>query len=247
MHVADARIVAGHDDAGAGLKATQEHFAGVKIGRRYADCDRRRARGAADLKRDGGSDLAAKRVDRAERTIVGRQDFIADQNASLMRRRALDRAGHESAALAVGLGECPDPRIGHVALRERPVEATMLERADEYVGELIIGGILWRIKMSVGGSELPQHRIDRGRRVLPRARGDHLRTVAGLDRLPVEAVQARIVEAIARQLPDLVEVRRIQPRPEIVELASGLGARRPGAECGGARHQSQNIPARRFH
>ena len=247
MHVADARIVAGDDDAGAGLKATQEHFAGVKIGRRYADRDRRRARGAADLKRDGGSDPAAEGVDRAERTIVGRQDFIADQNASLMRGRALDRAGHESAALAVGLGEGPDSRIGHVALRERPVEAAMLERADEYVGELIIGRILWRIIMSVGGSELPEHRIDRDRRVLPRARGDHLRTVAGLDRLPVEAVQARIVEAVAHQLPDLVEVRRIQPRPKVVELAPGLSARRPGAERGGARHQSQNIPARRFH
>ena len=49
MHVADARIVAGDDDAGAGLKAVQEHFAWVKIGRRYADGHRRCACRAADL------------------------------------------------------------------------------------------------------------------------------------------------------------------------------------------------------
>ena len=164
-----------------------------------------------------------------------------------MRGRALDYPGYERAALAVGLGERPDPRIGHLAVREQPLEATMLERAGEDVGELIIGRILRRIVMGVGGAELRQHRIDRDRRFLARARGDRLRAVARLDRLPVEAVQARIVEAVAHQLPDLIEVRRIRARPEIVGLAPGLSARRQGAEGGRPRRESQNIPARRFH
>ena len=219
----------------------------MKIGRRHADGDGRRARHAADLKRDGSSDLAAERVDRAERTTVRRQDFIADQNPGLMRGRALDYPGYERAPLAVGFGERPDPRIGHLAVREQPPEAMMLERAGEDVGELIIGRILRRIVTGVGGAELRQHRIDRDRRVLPRARGDRLRTVARLDRLPVEAVQARIVEAVAHQLPDLIEVRRIRPRPKIVELAPGLSARRQGAGGSRPHHESQNIPARRFH
>ena len=94
---------------------------GSKIGRRYADRDRLCARRAADLKRDGDPDLAAEGVDRAEWTAVGQHDLIADQNASLMRRRALDCASHENAALAVSLGECPDPRIGDLAFREHPV------------------------------------------------------------------------------------------------------------------------------
>ena len=95
----------------------------------------------------------------------------------------------------------------------------MLERADEDVGELVIGRILRSIIMRVGGAELRQHRIDRDRRLLPRARGDRLRTIARFNLLPVEAVQARIVETVAHELPDLVEVRRVQPRPEIAGLA----------------------------
>ena len=123
----------------------------------------------------------------------------------------------------------------------------MLERADEYVGELIIGRIIRRIIMRVRGAEFGQHRIDRDRRLLPRGRGDRLRTVARFDFLPVEAVQARIVEAVANELRDLVEVCRVQARPEIAGLAPGLSACRPGAERGRPRGESQNIPARRFH
>ena len=66
------------------FKAAQEHLVRVKIGRRYADGDGRGARRAADLERDGRSDLAAERIDRAERAIVDRHDFVAEQNASLM-------------------------------------------------------------------------------------------------------------------------------------------------------------------
>ena len=71
MHVSNVGLVRS-DDPRALFKAAQEHLVGAKIGRRYADRDRRAAGGAADLKRDGGSNLAAEGADRAERTIVRR-------------------------------------------------------------------------------------------------------------------------------------------------------------------------------
>src|SRR3984957_10516356 len=54
MHVSDAGLVRS-DDPRALFKAAQEHLIGAKIGRRYADRDRRAAGGAADLKRNGRS------------------------------------------------------------------------------------------------------------------------------------------------------------------------------------------------
>ena len=114
----------------------------------------------------GLTDLAAERIDGMERAIVHRHDFVAEQNARPMRGRAFDDSGYERAALIVGLGEHANSGIGHVRAREDPIEAAMLERACENVGELVIGGILGRIIMSVGGVELGQHRVDYSRSVL---------------------------------------------------------------------------------
>ena len=122
----------------------------------------------------------------------------------------------------------------------------MLERAGENVGELVIGGLLRRVIMRVGGAELRQHRIDHARRFLSIARGGGLRAIARAHRLPVEAVQARVVEAVAHELPDLVERRLIWPGGEVVGLAGRLSACRPRAERS-RRRKSQDIPARCFH
>ena len=189
--------------------------------------------------------LEHRGLDRAERAIVRRQDFIADQNAALMRRRALDCAGHECAAEGVDLGERPDPRIGDLALREHPLEAAMLERAHEDVGELIIGGILRCIIMRVGGAEVREHRIDHDRRFFSIVSGGGLRAVARAHGLPVKAVQARVVEAVAHEFPGFVERRLIWSGRNVVRLARDLSACRPGAER--SRRKSQDIPARCFH
>ena len=126
-----------------------------------------------------------------------------------MRGRALDDPGYEDAALIVGLGEHANSWIGYLSPGEDPLEAAMLEREDENIGELVIGWILWRVVMGVGGAELRQHRVDDDRRVFPRARGCRVRAEADTLLLPVEAIEAGIVEAVAHQLPDLVEVRLI--------------------------------------
>ena len=141
MHVSDVGLVR-NDDPRALFKAAQEHLVRVQIGRRYADRDRRGAGGAADLKRDGRSNLAAEGADRAERAAVRRHDLVAEQNAGRVRGRALDDPGHECAALIVYLGEHADPRIGNVPLWEDPIEAAMLERAHENICELVIGRLV---------------------------------------------------------------------------------------------------------
>ena len=55
----------------------------------------------------------------------------------------------------------------------------MLKRAGENVGELIIGGILRRVKMGVGGAELRQHGVDDGRRVFRERRATPLEDGSG--------------------------------------------------------------------
>ena len=205
MHIPDAGLVRG-DDLCAVFKAAQEHFVRVKIGGRHAERDRRRAGRAPDLERHRRSHLAAKRVDGMERAIVRRYDLVAEKKAGLMRWRALDHPGEECAALVVGLGEHANSGIRNVPSRKHPLEPAMLERAGENVGELVIGRLLGRIVMGVGGAELGQHRIDDARRVLTGAGGRRLRPETRALFLPVEAVEAGIVEAIAHELPDLVEV-----------------------------------------
>ena len=69
-----------------------------------------------------------------------------------MRGRALDHPGDECAALVVGAREHADSRIGHVALGKDTLEAAMRKRADEYVGQLVIGRFLRRVEMGVGGA-----------------------------------------------------------------------------------------------
>ena len=85
----------------------------------------------------------------------------------------------------------------------------MLERENENIRELVIGGILRRVVVGVGGAKLRQHRVDDHRRVFRRARGCRVRAEADALLLPIEAIEAGIVEAVAHQLPDLVEVRLI--------------------------------------
>ena len=62
-----------------------------------------------------------------ERAVVRRQDLVAEQEAGLMRRGALDHAGHEGPPLIVGLGEDPDAGIGHFAVRKDTLQPSMLE------------------------------------------------------------------------------------------------------------------------
>ena len=138
-----------------------------------------------------------------------------------MRRPALDDPGYEGAALIVGLGEHANSRIGHLPSGEDPLEAAMLERAHENIRELVIGRILCRVEMGVGGPQLRQHRVDDEGRLFPGARGCRIRAEADALLLPVEAIEAGIVEAVAHQLPDLVERRLIDP----ADVASGW----PGA------------------
>jgi hypothetical protein len=128
-----------------------------------------------------------------------------------MRRRALDDPGYERAALIVGLGEHANSRIGDLSPGEDTLEAAMLERAHENIRELVIGWILCRVEMGVRGAELRQHRVDDDGRVFPGARGCRIRAEADTLLLPVEAIEAGIVEAVAHQLPDLVEGCLIWP------------------------------------
>ncbi len=153
--------------------------------------------------------MPAEGGDRAERPLVRRYDFIAEQNARLVCGRALDNPGYECAPLIVGLGEHANPRIGYVAAGEDPLEAAMLEGANENIRKLVIGRVLRGVEMGVGGAELGQHRIDRRRHVLRGPRRCGLRSEPGALFLPVEAIEAGIIEAVAHQLPNLIEVRLI--------------------------------------
>ena len=122
-----------------------------------------------------------------------------------MRRRALDRAGDEQPAQIVGLGEDPDPRIGDLAVRKDPLQPAALERASENVGELVIGRLVPRIVAGVGGVQRAEHRVDGAGEVGARSRRFSLRPVLVPHRRPVDPVQAGIVEAVAHEIPDLIE------------------------------------------
>ncbi len=63
--------------------------------------------------------------------------------------------------------------------------------------------------MGMGGAELCEHGVDDDRRVFPGARGRRVRAEADALLLPVQAVEAGVVEAVAHKLPDLVKVRLI--------------------------------------
>src|SRR3984957_5174766 len=103
-----------------------------------------------------------------------------------MRGRALDDPGYEGAALIVGLGEHANSRIGYLPSGEDPLKAAMLERAHENIRELVIGGILRRVIMGVGGAQFRKHRVDNLRRFFPRARGCCVRAEADPLLLPIE-------------------------------------------------------------
>src|SRR5208282_117837 len=141
----------------------------------------------------------------AERTIIRRNNLVAEQQTRLMRRGPLDHAGYERPALIVGLGEDANPGIGHVAVRKEMLKPAALNGARENVGELVIGRIVRRVIARVGGAERRKHRIDDAGELIPRARRLGLRAVALAHRLPVEPIQARVVEAVAHELPHLVE------------------------------------------
>ena len=85
----------------------------------------------------------------------------------------------------------------------------MLERAHENIGKLIVSRILRGVEMGVGGAQLRQHCIDYSRRLFSRARGRRVRAEAEALILPVEATEMGIVEAVAHQFPNLIEVRLI--------------------------------------
>ena len=142
-----------------------------------------------------------------------------------MGRRAVDRPDDEDAAGIVGLGEHADARIADLAVRKDALEAAPLERAFEDVGELIEGRVVARIEMRVRRVQGREHGVDGVRLLGGRTGRLGLRAKALARRRPVEAVEARIVEAVAHQLPDLIEGG---------ELARGLGSE--GASSARAGH-----------
>ena len=179
---------------------------------------------------------------------VGRQDLVAEQKPRLMRRGAFDHAGHECPPPIVGLGEGADAGIAHLAVREDMQKpSSMLKGAGENVGELVIGRVVRRVIARVRGAERGQHRIDHRGELLPRARRLGLRTVARAHSFPVEPMQARVVETVAHELPDLVERRAVRfVRTGALRLRLRLGADGPRPE-GERGCNCEKVPARCFH
>ena len=124
-----------------------------------------------------------------------------------MRGRALDDAGDEGPPLIVRLAEDPDSGIADLAVRKHIAEPPMTQGAQEDVGELVIGRLVGRVIVRVGGAELGQHGVDDRGAPLPRARRLGLRSVARPHRPPVHPVEARIVEPVAHQFPHPVKGR----------------------------------------
>src|SRR5438270_882583 len=79
------------------------------------------------------------------------------------------------------------------------------------------------------------------------SRGLRLRAVALAHLLPVDAVETRIVEAVAHELPHLVEGRAVRFR-RFLALSTqgrlGAGRRWPEGERG---RNGENVPTRWFH
>ena len=163
-----------------------------------------------------------------------------------MRGRALDHPGDEGSALIVGLREHADPRIGHLARRENAFEAPTAQRIGENIGELVIGRILLRVVMRVRRAELRQHRIDDDGRIFRGARGSDLWAVTRTHRLPVYAVQARVIEAVAHGFPDFIEGRQLRYARRRLRLVLHLSPCRPCAE-GSRGRERQQISTRCFH
>ena len=118
---------------------------------------------------------------------------------------ALDHAGHEGLAKIVCLGENPDPGVSHFAVREETLQPSAPKSAGENIGQLVIGRLVGGVIARVGGAEGRQHRIDDPGQLVARARRLGLGAVALARRLPVDAVETRVIEAVAHELPNLVE------------------------------------------
>ena len=120
---------------------------------------------------------------------------------------------------------------------------SVLKGARENIGELIIGRLVGRVIARMGGAERRKHRVDDPGQLIARARRLGLRAVALAHRLPVDAGHARIVEAVTRELPHLVESRPIRlGRGLTAELSlrpSAGRVRREGERCG----KNENVPA----
>ena len=82
------------------------------------------------------------------------------KNAGRMRGCALDDPRYESAPLTVGIGEHANSRIGDLPSGEDSLKAAMLERARENIRELVMGGFLWGVIVSVGRPKFRQHGVD---------------------------------------------------------------------------------------
>ena len=176
-----------------------------------------------------------------ERAVVRRQNLVAQQQAGLRGGRAPDHPGDEGPALIVGVSEDSDPRIGHFTAGEDAGQAAMTKGARENVGELVEGRLAGGVIARMRRAEIGEHRVDDAGEVVARTRSLRFRPIARAHRVPVEPMEARVVELVAHELPDLVE-GRLPVRGLIVRL----GARWPRAE-GERRRDRQKLPARCLH
>ena len=148
------------------------------------DCLHDRA-GTPQRQHDLLANLVPERPDRLERRAIGGDDLIANEQAGLLGRRALDHAADEAAALRVGTREDADAGIGDAAARKGVRQSAPPQRAGEDIGELVVFRFVRRVIACVRRMQLGQHAVDdAGQHVLGgRSRG--VRHVAFPDRCPV--------------------------------------------------------------
>src|SRR5215472_2209068 len=151
-----------------------------------------------------------------------------------MSGRVSDNTSDDSTALIVLVRKCADARIANLARRKDAIQAMTPQRIDEYVGQLVIGGILRRVELGVRGAEFRQHGIDNDCELFPGVSGISHRLVTHSYRRPVQSTEVSVVEAVAHRLPHLVE-----SSPTRLSLRSVRLPRTQGSEA----PESQDLPA----
>src|SRR5262249_10153131 len=159
-----------------------------------------------------------------------------------MSGRVFDNTSDDGTALIVLVRKCADARIGDLARRKDAIQAPTPQRIDEYVGQLVIGGILWGVELGVRAAEFRQHGIDNGCELFPGVGGISQRSVTPSDRRPVQSMEVAIVEAVAHRLPHLVESSPMCLSLRSVRLSSRLAISRPRTQ-GGEAPEGQDVPA----
>jgi hypothetical protein len=102
-----------------------------------------------------------------------------------MSGRIFDNTSDDSTALIVLVRKCADARIADLARRKDAIQAATPQRIDEYVGQLVVGGILRRVQLGVRGAEFRQHGIDNDCKLFPGVGGISQRLVTPSDCRPI--------------------------------------------------------------